>query len=124
MSRNLAYIVVFTSCFIVACIALEANASLTLTSVLVMSRPINLDFNGSFEIAAPSDGFANAVPWANSLSPGYTVPPGWNSSGPNSVAMWGNDSGGPNYRLRSSDILPDGRVGLDMKTTTNSTVNM
>lgn len=82
----------------------------------------NLVTNGSFEVGAPANGFANAVYWADPAGVPYAVPPAWSSSGAGSTAHWGNDSGSP-YRLRSSDLLPDGRVGVDFQTTRNTTVS-
>jgi hypothetical protein len=42
------------------------------------------------------------------------VPIGWTSSGPaNNYAVWGNDDQPPNvFKLRDSDVLPDGEFGM------------
>ena len=82
----------------------DAGASLTLTSGLTMSRPANLVTNGSFETGKPADGVH--VNWT-------TNPPvGWTYSGPATLAAaWGNDGGTP-YRLKASDVLPDGNAGM------------
>ena len=60
--------------------------------------------------------------WANPSNTPYAVPLGWTSTGPNSGALWGNDGPVP-YRLRLSDVLPDGRAAVDFGTTTGATVS-
>lgn len=99
-----------------------AWAALNLSSGLGTTHVGNLVVNGSFELGAPPDGLANAVYWANSAATPYIVPPGWTSTGPNSSALWGNDGPAP-YRLRLSDVLPDGRAAVDFATSTGATVS-
>ena len=102
------------------CAAGIARASLTLGSGLGTTHAGNLVTNGSFEVGAPLDGTGNWVMWADPPQP---LPPGWLGSGVNSVAAWGNDGPSP-YRLKFSDDLPDGRVGVDFHTGTGTTVNV
>ena len=100
-----------------------AKGSLTLLSGPPSGTHVgNLVANGSFEIGAPPDGFGNSVYWANAAASPYAVPPGWTSTGPNSIARWGNDGPTP-YRLRFSDVLPDGRAAMYFGTTKNATVS-
>jgi len=115
MSRNLAYAVVAISCFLVACIALEANASLTLTTGLGTSQAGNLVTNGSFEngTSVPTPGFGGKLYWATGTtnSP-FGVPAGWTTSGgPNNYALWGNDGSAPQGN-NGSDAIPDGQFAL------------
>ena len=105
------------------CGAGDASASLILGSGLGTSHVGNLVANGSFEVGAPADGLANASYWANAANSPYAVPPAWNSSGAGSSAVWGNDGPAP-YRLKLSDVLPDGRAGLDFRTATGVTVGL
>ena len=112
----------FCCCAVLACTWREAQASLILTSGLGTSHVSNLVTNGSFELGAPPDGISNAYYWANSTAVPYNIPPGWTGTGPNSSALWGNDGPSP-YRLRLSDVLPDGRAGVDFHTSTGATVS-
>jgi hypothetical protein len=112
----------FCCCAVLMCTWRETQASLILTSGLGTTHAGNLVINGSFELAAPLDGISNAYYWANPAASPYLVPPAWTSTGPNSAALWGNDGPSP-YRLRLSDVLPDGRVGVDFHTTTGATVS-
>ena len=84
-----------------------ANASLVLTSGLGTTHAGNLVVNGSFEIPPLPDG--TKVSWA--LGGPSAVIPGWTGGGPATNAEWGNDGPSP-YRLRASDVLPDGRLGV------------
>lgn len=97
-----------------AAVATSAHAAMTLLPTSSCSHTGNLVTNGSFETGAPAPGFGNELRWATgtTLTP-FGVPPGWTSSGaPNTYAIWGADSSTPPYRLRFSDVLPDGQVGL------------
>lgn len=89
-----------------------AHASLTfLPGAPALSHVGNLVTNGSFEIGAPA--FGTQVPWASPITPGYSVPAGWSSSGVNgsTYATWG--SGGiPGQGIRGSAPLPDGQSGM------------
>ncbi|HVP12069.1 MAG TPA: PEP-CTERM sorting domain-containing protein [Phycisphaerae bacterium] len=109
-------------CAVLTCTWRETQASLILTSGLGTTHAGNLVINGSFEIGAPPDGLGNAYYWANPAAAPYVVPPGWTSTGPHSTALWGNDGPSP-YRLRLSDVLPDGRAALDFHTSTGATVS-
>src|SRR3977135_1967145 len=93
--------------------ATVGRASLTLTSGVGTTHAGNLVTNGSFEVAAPPDGAGNNFYWATGTSnTPFLVPPAWTSSGPSANAgQWGNDAPGPPYRLKFSDVLPDGRAG-------------
>ncbi len=93
--------------------ASRTHGSMTLLPTSSCSHTGNLVTNGSFEIGAPPPGFGNEVYWATgtTLTP-FGVPPGWSSSGaPNTYASWGADSGTP-YRIKQSDVLPDGQIGM------------
>ena len=98
----------------------QAQASLTFTSGLTMNRPTSLVLNPSFEIGGPPDG-VHAY-WANTSQSPYVVPPLWQSNSNNNGAVWGNDGSSP-YRLSASDVLPDGRIGVNFHTATGVTVN-
>jgi PEP-CTERM motif len=115
-----------TCIWVLATLGLAAPATRAGMNILsgppVGSHIGNLVSNGSFELAAPPNGLGNSLNWADPLQPSYGVPPGWTSSGPNSSTHWGNDGPTP-YRLRASDVLPDGRAGMDFSTTKATTVN-
>jgi hypothetical protein len=104
-------------------LASGANASLTMSSGLGTTHTGNLVANGSFEIGAPPDGLGNALNWADPSQPAYGPIPSWTGVGPNSNTRWGNDSAIAPYRLKFSDVLPDGRAGVFMGTTTNTLVS-
>jgi len=108
-------------CALVLSSAPETEASLTFTSGLTMNRPTSLVLNGSFELAAPPDGVQ--VYWANSSNSPYAIPPLWLANDNNNLAVWGNDGPTLPYRLKSSDVLPDGRAAVDFRTTTGVTVS-
>jgi hypothetical protein len=104
------------------CTAPASHAALILGTGLGTTHAGNLVANGSFEVGAPANGSANVSFWANPANSPYAVPPGWTSGGANSSAAWGNDGAAP-YRLKLSDVLPDGRVALDFHTASGVTVN-
>jgi hypothetical protein len=112
------------SIFCVGCVvwligAPVSEASLTIASGLGTTHVGNLVLNGSFELGAPPlDGVPNSYDFANPLSPNYASLPNWITNGANSTTIWGNDGPSP-YRVGLSDVLPDGRVGLDFRTATN-----
>lgn len=99
----------------------RADASLTIGSGLGTTHAGNLVANGSFEIGAPPDGVY--VYWADTSNSPYGVPPAWLSNNTTNAAIWGNDGPSP-YKLKSSDVLPDGRAGVDFRTATGVTVNV
>ena len=113
---------------VITSVVLAVGVQTTRGSLLLLSGPPsgthvgNLVVNGSFELGAPPNGFGNSVYWANSAASPYAVPPAWTSTGPNSSARWGNDGPTP-YRLRFSDVLPDGRAAVDFETSQNATVS-
>src|SRR6185369_13472612 len=75
---------------------------------------VNLVANGSFEIGSPGPGLANQVYWATGtpLTPFLSIP-SWTGTGQaNNYALWGSDELTGPFHLRSSDILPDGEVGV------------
>jgi hypothetical protein len=46
-------------------------------------------------------------------APPFAVPPGWTSAGqPATYAVWGSDNPVAPFRVRQSDILPHGQVGM------------
>lgn len=96
-------------------VAGQAHASLTLLSGPPTCTHVgNLVTNGSFEIGSPGPGPAGYQFWATGtmLTP-FAVPPGWTSIGPSTnYAYWGSDSVTPPHRLRFSDGVPDGQVGM------------
>lgn len=93
-----------------------AQASLSILSgPSIGSHVGNLVTNGSFEIGAPPPGAATYVIWPTGsliLGP-HGMPTGWSSSGAaSSYGYWGSDFASPPYRLRTSDVLPDGQVAM------------
>lgn len=110
-------------CALVLCPTSLTQAALTIASGLGTTHVGNIVVNGSFELAAPPDGLANANFWANPSNSPYVVPPGWLSSGANSTARWGNDGMPTPYHLRLSDVLPDGRAAVDFHTSSGVTVS-
>ena len=74
----------------------------------------NLIVNGSFELGHPGPGLANNQFWATGTGGTPYLPiPGWNGSGPaDNYAVWGSDQSTPAFRLRNSDVLPDGQIGV------------
>lgn len=110
---------------------LAAGATTTQAGMILQSGPPtcthvgNLVTNGSFEIGSPGPGAANYRFWAagTTFTP-FAVPPGWSSSGqPGTYAIWGADLPSPPYRLRNSDVLSDGQVGMYFGNGAGVTVN-
>lgn len=98
---------------LVVFITSHASASLTLLSgPSAATHAGNLVGNGSFETGSLGAGPGNTRFWAagTSLTP-FAIPPNWNSYGDiGAYAFWGADT--PPNRLRFSDNVPDGQVGL------------
>lgn len=107
-----------TGVLIVLALALaidSAQAAMTLLSGPPTCTHVgNLVTNGSFEVGSPGPGPAGKRFWATgtTLTP-FAVPPGWSSVGPSTnYAYWGSDSPIAPHRLRFSDGVPDGQVGM------------